>query len=153
MGFPRQDYWSGLPFPSPGDLPDPGIEPESSAGVFFTTELPGKPCHKWPHGIINKFVILLAQFIQKHLDCFHVLDVVNSAMKMKVEISLLDDNFISFRCILRSIFEKQLYFFFFFKKQLYSFPQKLHQFTFASVVNKFPFLHLVISTSCILPCL
>ena len=31
MGFSRQEYWSGLPFPSPGDLPDPGIEPESSA--------------------------------------------------------------------------------------------------------------------------
>ena len=29
MGFPRQGYWSGLPFPSPGDLPDPGIEPQS----------------------------------------------------------------------------------------------------------------------------
>ena len=31
MGFPRQEYWSGLPFPSPGDLPDQGIEPMSSA--------------------------------------------------------------------------------------------------------------------------
>ena len=31
MGFPRQEYWSGLPFPSPGDLPDPGIEPTSPA--------------------------------------------------------------------------------------------------------------------------
>ena len=31
MGFSRQAYWSGLPFPSPGDLPDPGIEPGSSA--------------------------------------------------------------------------------------------------------------------------
>ena len=29
MGFPRQEYWSGLPFSSPGDLPDPGIEPVS----------------------------------------------------------------------------------------------------------------------------
>ena len=29
LGFSRQEYWSGLPFPSPGDLPDPGIEPES----------------------------------------------------------------------------------------------------------------------------
>ena len=29
MGFPRKKYWSGLPFPSPGDVPDPGIEPES----------------------------------------------------------------------------------------------------------------------------
>ena len=39
MGFPRQEYWSGLPFPSPGDLRDPGIEPKSpaSAGKFFTT--------------------------------------------------------------------------------------------------------------------
>ena len=31
MGFSRQEHWSGLPFPSPGDLPDPGIEPESPA--------------------------------------------------------------------------------------------------------------------------
>ena len=41
MGFSRQKYWSGLPFPSPGDLPNPGIEPESLmspalAGRFFT---------------------------------------------------------------------------------------------------------------------
>ena len=44
MGFPRQEYWSGLPFLSPGDLPDPGIEPESPAfaGRFFTTEPPKK---------------------------------------------------------------------------------------------------------------
>ena len=40
MGLPRQEYWSGLPFPSPRDLPDPGIKPESPAlaGGFFTTE-------------------------------------------------------------------------------------------------------------------
>ena len=39
MEFSRQGYWIGLPFPSPGDLPDPGIEPESLAlaGGFFTT--------------------------------------------------------------------------------------------------------------------
>ena len=45
MGFPRQEFWSGLPFPSPGDLPDPGIKPASPAlaGGFFTTEPPGKP--------------------------------------------------------------------------------------------------------------
>ena len=44
MGFPRQEYWSELPFPSPGDLLDPGIEHTSSAlaGGFFTIELPGK---------------------------------------------------------------------------------------------------------------
>ena len=40
MGFLRQEYWSGLPFPSPGYLPNPGIEPVSPAlaGRFFTTE-------------------------------------------------------------------------------------------------------------------
>ena len=45
MRFPRQEYWSGLPYPSPGDLPDPGIQPASSAltGEFFATEPPGKP--------------------------------------------------------------------------------------------------------------
>ena len=45
MGFPRQEYWSGLPFLSPVDLPDPGIECMSPAlaGEFFTTEQPGKP--------------------------------------------------------------------------------------------------------------
>ena len=42
MGFSRQEYWSGLPFPTPGDLPDPGIKPASLrspalAGRFFTT--------------------------------------------------------------------------------------------------------------------
>ena len=45
MGFSRQEYGSGLPFPSPGDLPDPGVEPTlpALAGRFFTTEPPGKP--------------------------------------------------------------------------------------------------------------
>ena len=45
MGFPRQEYWSGLQFPSPGDVSDPGIEPDSPAlaGGFFMTESPGKP--------------------------------------------------------------------------------------------------------------
>ena len=52
MGFSRQEFWSGLPFPSPGDLPNPGIEPTSpeapaSEGGFFTTsttwETPSSP--------------------------------------------------------------------------------------------------------------
>ena len=44
MGFPRQEYWSGLLFPSLGDLPDPGIKPVYPAltGRFFTTEPPGQ---------------------------------------------------------------------------------------------------------------
>ena len=54
VGFSRQEYWDGLPFPPPGDLPHPGIEPASSVApalaggfflfvCFFTTEPPGKP--------------------------------------------------------------------------------------------------------------
>ena len=45
MGFSRQECWSGLPFPSPGDLPDPGIEPGSPAlrADALLSEPPGKP--------------------------------------------------------------------------------------------------------------
>ena len=45
VGFSRQEYWSGLPFPSPGDLPDPGIEPGFPAleADTLTSEPPGKP--------------------------------------------------------------------------------------------------------------
>ena len=45
IGFSRQEYWSGLSFPSPGYLPGPGIESGSPAlqGVSLPTELPGKP--------------------------------------------------------------------------------------------------------------
>ena len=45
MGFSRQEYWSELPFPSPGDLPDPEIEPMSPAleADALTSEPPGKP--------------------------------------------------------------------------------------------------------------
>ena len=56
VGFSRQEYWSGLPFPPPGDLPNPGIEPTSpaqqavscSTGRSFTTEPPG----------VNPYIIL-----------------------------------------------------------------------------------------------
>ena len=44
MGFSRQEYWSGLPFPSPGDLPNPGIEPGSPA--LQTDALPSEPLGK-----------------------------------------------------------------------------------------------------------
>ena len=47
MGFSRQEYWSGLPFPSPGDRPGPGIEPRSPTleADTLTSEPPG---YKWP---------------------------------------------------------------------------------------------------------
>ena len=52
MGFSRQECWSGLSFPSPGDLPDPGIEPGSPVlqAVFInrgTREAPMENAHKW----------------------------------------------------------------------------------------------------------
>ena len=48
MGFSRQEYWSGLPFPSPEDLPDPGIKPRYPAlqADTLTSEPPGKPMMK-----------------------------------------------------------------------------------------------------------
>ena len=60
MGFSRQEYWSGLPFLSPGDLPDPGIEPGSPTLQTDTlpSEPPGKsvlPCYKCMHKMFNTF--------------------------------------------------------------------------------------------------
>ena len=51
MGFPRQEYWSGFPFPSAGDHPDPGMEAASPslAGEFFSTEPPRKPTCDFKH--------------------------------------------------------------------------------------------------------
>ena len=49
MGFSRQEYWSGLPFPSPGDLPNPGIKPRSPA--FQADSLPAEPQGKPLKGI------------------------------------------------------------------------------------------------------
>ena len=48
MAFSRQEYWSGWPFPSPGDLPHPGTEPRSptSQAESLLSELPGKPQRK-----------------------------------------------------------------------------------------------------------
>ena len=53
MGFCRQEYWSGLPFPSPGDLPDPGIKPRSPAlqADSLPTELWGKPLYQYKYKI------------------------------------------------------------------------------------------------------
>ena len=70
MGFSRQEYWNGLPYPPPGDLPDPGFKPASSAlaGRFFITEPSGKPstvaAHKHVWHCITKLPIssLWAQY-------------------------------------------------------------------------------------------
>ena len=58
MGFPRQEFWSGLPFPSPGHLPDPGIEPWSPAlqADSLPTKPPGKPALKYPAAAAAKLL-------------------------------------------------------------------------------------------------
>ena len=62
MGFSRQEYWGGLLFPPPGNLPDPGIEPTSPpspvlAGRLFTSEPHGKPNLYMRHLLIKKYKI------------------------------------------------------------------------------------------------
>ena len=76
MGFSRQEYWSGLPFPSPEGLANPGIRPTSPAlaGVFSTTEAPGKPT-RWncPQISIEYITIVLLYLIisPKQKSCVH----------------------------------------------------------------------------------
>ena len=59
MAFLSQDYWNGLPYPSPGDLPDPGIKPESPAlqADSLPTEPPGKPSNCMFNNL-RKFTLL-----------------------------------------------------------------------------------------------
>jgi len=62
MGFPRQENWSGLPFPSPGDLPDLGVEPVSLA--LQVESLPSEPSGKSQHIVI---LLLFELFIYYYL--------------------------------------------------------------------------------------
>ena len=62
MGFPRQEYWSGLPYPPPGHLPNPGIKPGSLA--FQADSLPSEPQGKLMHGVhVNKFLFVFVLLI------------------------------------------------------------------------------------------
>ena len=73
MGFPREEYWNRLPFPAPGDLPDPGIEYASPAlaGGFFTAEPPGKDKKEdhvsnglmWVVSLVFQMLLLLSYFL------------------------------------------------------------------------------------------
>ena len=74
--FSRQEYWSGLSFPSPGDLPNPGIEPESPAlqADALPSEPPGKPIycinyHSVPY--LETFGLLPCFFLFLFV-CFHI---------------------------------------------------------------------------------
>ena len=61
--FSRQEYWSGLPFSSPGDLPDPGIEPGFSAlqADSLPSEPPGKPSMRLYHTAIHLKIFFLSK--------------------------------------------------------------------------------------------
>ena len=89
MGFSRQEYWSGLPFPLQGNLPNPGIEPMSLAlaSRFYNTEPPGKPI-EYDLVVYPSYIQWLATLIQNspplwqlqicflHLRvCFHFVDM------------------------------------------------------------------------------
>ena len=74
MGFSRQEFWSGLPFPPWGDLPEPGIKPTSCvapalAGKFFIVEPPGKTkfCHMFDTSYYGMFLKYLPISTLRHL--------------------------------------------------------------------------------------
>ena len=97
MGFPKQEHWSWLPFPSPGDLPNSGIEPTfpALAGGFFTTEPSGKPyvyTHTCKHIHVQHTYICYMLLNQSspggHLGCFHAWLLMHSdAMNIGVHVS------------------------------------------------------------------
>ena len=74
MGFSRQEYWSGLPFPSPGNLPDPGIKPESPAfrAESLPSEPPGKPIFCDARMFFFHFFSKFRQFLFRLLLSFYV---------------------------------------------------------------------------------
>ena len=72
MGFSKQRYWSGLPFPSPGDLPNPGVEPGSPTmqADSLLCEPPEKPCeYLITFSILSKAQLCVSE-IQNHCSSF-----------------------------------------------------------------------------------
>ena len=66
MGFSRQEYWSGLPFPSPGDLPDPGIDPRSP--TLQADSLPAEPPGKSKNTGVGSLSLLQGIFLTQGLN-------------------------------------------------------------------------------------
>ena len=93
MGFPRQEYWSGLPFPPPADFPYPGIESTSPALAdgFFITEPQGKPLYF--HYLYHLCYVLFSSSLAKVYDFL-------------VGFShLIDDSFFKLKCIEYAVYK------------------------------------------------
>ena len=90
MGFSRQEYWSGLPFPSPGGLPNPGIEPGSPAlpADSLPTEPPGKPEVVWMWCLMTvqsqsaAAGILLSEINQTEKDKYYAILLICGILKI-----------------------------------------------------------------------
>ena len=106
MRFSRQEYWSGLPCPPPGHLPDPGIEPKSFrspalTGGFFTTSAPGKTKHGIQISFQFFFCVIKYFILLNYYCCTKRLYSIYSYCKILAILPVLC-NINSFRYISRS---------------------------------------------------
>ena len=80
IGFSRQEYWSGLPFPSLGHLPDPGIKPGSSA-LQADSALQAQYIRSFPPSIVRIYhCLFICPTTDEHLWCFHLGTIMNKDM-------------------------------------------------------------------------
>ena len=99
MGFPRQESWSGLPFPSPGDLPDPGIEPMSPA--WWAVSLPlsqlGSLCFLGFNYTVKSYSVIFSKDGRRHMRhiFFNKCLFLESILIKQSSLGLLDYNLIS----------------------------------------------------------
>jgi len=117
MGFPRQEYWNGLPFPPPGDLPNPGTEPASPvspalAGRFFTTEPAGKPMYVLIYMYLHMYVhvcVSVYAYIRIYMICVGISSLLyfkwqKSIVHLWLLLVMLCEDFLNNITILSSIF-------------------------------------------------